>query len=284
MTCMSNPKVSIITPYRDAAVFLPGVIANIKSQVFSDWESLLIDHGSIDHGYDLACRLTAADPRFRHLRVSWLTSDDRRLPAIPRNVGLAHARGDVVTFLDVDDLWHPDKLKRQLDFHQKSQLDISVTAYAKFHQDGLFTFALRVPPESAKIRRELFYHNPIPMLSVMVRRSCLAAGFPLIYHEDYALWLSLFAEKNNLRYGCLPQVLAFYRDHSSNHSNRRPELLRWTYGVFRAAGASRRLACLGVMRWCMWHLCHVLSASCVARSHRLSLSLLLTSEPISLGA
>ena len=112
------PDVSIITPFRDSAHFLPGLVANLQRQTLTNWECLLVDHGSADGGGDLARTLIATDPRFRLLVLPRLRAFDNQLPAIPRNRALAEIRSNLVAFLDVDDLWHPLKLERQLNFHQ----------------------------------------------------------------------------------------------------------------------------------------------------------------------
>ena len=116
------PVVSIITPFRDAAHFLPGLVANLQQQSFMDWECLLVNHGSKDGGGELAKTLIASDTRFRLIELPRFREFDNQLPAIPRNKALLEAQSELIAFLDVDDLWHPLKLERQLRFHRNTHL------------------------------------------------------------------------------------------------------------------------------------------------------------------
>ena len=128
------PLVTVITPYRNAAHWLPGLVETLQKQTYGHWECLLVNHGSTDAGAELLNDLVADDSRFRCFEVP-LPSDGRHPeggPAVPRNLALAHAAGDLICFLDVDDLWHPCKLERQVQVHMEQHLDLSVTAYYRW--------------------------------------------------------------------------------------------------------------------------------------------------------
>lgn len=240
--------VSVITPYCNAAHFLPGLVWSLQQQTHHDWECLLIDDQSSDDGPALLERLTIGDPRFHLLALPPRSGVHQRLPAVPRNLGLSRAQGPLVAFLDVDDLWHPLKLERQLAFHRRGHLDLSVTAYGRFQGMEQPAVALRCPPERVSLSR-LRRGNPIPLLTVMLRRELLADGFALLPHEDYLQWLNLFRKHSGLRYGCLNEVLACYRLHDSNVSRRQPTLLSWTYRVFRQHGMGRAQALAQLVCW-----------------------------------
>ena len=71
------PLVTVITPYRNAAHWLPGLVETLQKQTYGHWECLLVDHGSTDVGAELLNDLVADDSRFRCFEVS-LLSDGRR--------------------------------------------------------------------------------------------------------------------------------------------------------------------------------------------------------------
>lgn len=243
------PLISIITPYRNGEDFLADLASNLQAQTYSHWECLLINHNSDDRGPSIANSLATRDRRFRALEES----DPRPFPALPRNTGLAKAMGELICFLDVDDLWHPSKLEEQLAFHSHNNLDFSVTSYGRFQPNrggavidesgtGLpSAWNTRHPPMTMSHGR-LLWDNPIPMLTVMVNKEVLdgltnAGGpFALIHHEDYLLWLILWRQRPLLRYGQLRKVLAFHRRHSNNITATRWKMIYWTYNVYRASG------------------------------------------------
>jgi teichuronic acid biosynthesis glycosyltransferase TuaG len=163
---------------------------------------------------------------------------------------VAQARGELICFLDVDDLWHPEKLERQLKFHKDNQLEFSVTYYGRFHPKEVETADPGALPKQWRVRRppavmntrKLSLVNPIPMLTVMINRRLLSlptleyGPFSLIHHEDYLLWLTLWRHLPNLKYGCLNHTLAFHRRHANNLTVNRWRMLSWTYQVYRAHG------------------------------------------------
>jgi glycosyltransferase involved in cell wall biosynthesis len=107
-----TPLVSVVLPFLDESRFLESAVATVLAQEERRWELLLVDDGSTDGSGDLADRLAATEPsRARVLRHPG--GVNRGLPA-SRNLGIRHARGEFVAFLDADDTWTPDKLTRQV--------------------------------------------------------------------------------------------------------------------------------------------------------------------------
>jgi glycosyltransferase involved in cell wall biosynthesis len=107
-----QPRVSVIMPFLDSARFIAESIDSVRAQSFADWELLLCDDGSTDGSTAIARRFAEADP----LRVRWLEHEGhaRRGASAARNLGLKHARGELIAFLDADDVWLPDKLSDQV--------------------------------------------------------------------------------------------------------------------------------------------------------------------------
>jgi len=98
------PKVSVVLPAYNAALFIQQTIASITVQSFGDFEIIVIDDGSIDATAEIAA---AQDPRVR------VVQQPNQGIAVARNVGISHARGEWIAFMDHDDLWHPQKLRAQ---------------------------------------------------------------------------------------------------------------------------------------------------------------------------
>lgn len=105
----SNPRVSVVIGVYNCGPFLDATIASVARQEFEDWELILVDDGSTDATPHIIERWVAADPRVRSVR-----QPNSGRPAPARNRGIREARGEIIAFLDGDDLFHPGKLARQV--------------------------------------------------------------------------------------------------------------------------------------------------------------------------
>jgi glycosyltransferase involved in cell wall biosynthesis len=109
---MTKPLVSAITIFLNAERFMHEAVASVLAQTYDNWELLLVDDGSTDGSTALAHRYAARHPR----QVQYLQHDghQNRGMSVSRNLGIRHARGKYIAFLDADDVWLPHKLERQL--------------------------------------------------------------------------------------------------------------------------------------------------------------------------
>ena len=90
-------KISVIVPVYNAEQWLERCVDSIVAQTYTDWELLLIDDGSTDRSGDICDRYAASDPRIQalHKPNGGVSS--------ARNLGLDHAQGEWITFVDSDD-------------------------------------------------------------------------------------------------------------------------------------------------------------------------------------
>ena len=98
------PFFSIIMPCYNAQETLGDSIQSVLDQTCSDWELLCVDDGSSDATPRLLKAWAKQDARIRVLPI------ENRGPAVARNYGASQAKGDIMCFLDADDLWTADKL------------------------------------------------------------------------------------------------------------------------------------------------------------------------------
>ena len=109
----SQPLVSVITIFLDAAPFLRESIESVRSQTYSNWELLLIDDGSSDGSTEIAQHYAALDPkRIRYLEHP---GHENRGMSASRNLGIANGSGEMIAFLDADDVFLSDKLDQQVE-------------------------------------------------------------------------------------------------------------------------------------------------------------------------
>lgn len=105
------PTVSVILIFLDAATYFDEALTSVREQTYRHWELILVDDGSTDGSTAIARRAAAADSRIRYLAHP---GHENRGMSASRNLGIAQADGDLVAFLDADDVFLPEKLEHQV--------------------------------------------------------------------------------------------------------------------------------------------------------------------------
>jgi glycosyltransferase involved in cell wall biosynthesis len=104
-----NPLVSIIIPVFNRPKELASALRSVSAQTFSDWEVIVVDDASTDASSEIAFQV---GPRGK---VRVIRHEKNEGPSEARNSGISAARGRYVSFLDSDDSWHPEKLRKQVE-------------------------------------------------------------------------------------------------------------------------------------------------------------------------
>ncbi len=264
------PLLSVVMPAWNAERFVADAIGSVLAQTVPDWELLVINDGSTDGTAAILADCQRRDPRIRVL--GWA---ENRGIAHARNLGLASARGDLIAFLDSDDVWHPAKIARQVAFMLRERADISYTGYHRVLEGEDSGRLVRVPPEVTY--RTMLRRNWIPFSTAMVSRPTCGAHRmrPLGSAEDFAYWLALLRDGSR-RAVSLDQPLMGYRVRSDSVSANKLRKARNVWRVFRkqeSFGRPRALAYLG------GYVCHWLKFRAQLASQRKELCLAADPDP-----
>jgi glycosyltransferase involved in cell wall biosynthesis len=167
----SGTLVSVIMPTRDRAYVIGDAIASIRAQTHARWELLVCDDGSSDATGDLVASI--GDDRVRYLPLA------KRGAAAARNHGLRAAHGEIIAYLDSDNVWHPRYLECILaEFDRAAGICCTRANYAEVEIDGdrARVTRYRIPPYSYDA---LCDHNFIDLNTFAHRRSLfeLFGGF-----------------------------------------------------------------------------------------------------------
>lgn len=112
-----KPLISVIIIFLDGEQFLKEAIASVFTQTYEHWELLLVDDGSTDDSTAIAQRYAQQHPdKIRYLEHE---GHQNRGMSASRNLGIRHAKGEFVGFLDADDIWLPQKLEEQIGILKK---------------------------------------------------------------------------------------------------------------------------------------------------------------------
>ncbi|HAZ47359.1 MAG TPA: glycosyl transferase family 2 [Cyanobacteria bacterium UBA11369] len=108
----SKPLVSAIIIFLNGEQFIVDAIASIFAQTYDHWELLLVDDGSTDKSTAIAQGYAQKYPE----KVRYLEHENHqnRGMSASRNLGIKHAKGNYIGFLDADDIWLPQKLEQQV--------------------------------------------------------------------------------------------------------------------------------------------------------------------------
>jgi glycosyltransferase involved in cell wall biosynthesis len=111
-----QPLVSVIMIFLNEETFIQESIESVLAQTYDRWELLLIDDGSTDRSSKIALEYTAQYPD----RIIYLDHPDHQNCGMSatRNLGIQHAKGEYIAFLDGDDVYLPDKLTQQVEIMQ----------------------------------------------------------------------------------------------------------------------------------------------------------------------
>lgn len=220
-----SPKVSVVVPTHRRPALLAEALASVAAQTVGDWECIVADDRSGRETEAMLECLAADDPRFVVLRVEAGT------PARARNAALARCRGELVAFLDDDDLWLPDKLEAQLAAFDPD----AILVCSRIEEFG----AREARWPAGEVPREITFErmlegNLVATSTAIVRRRDLdvVGGFDetLAMAEDYELWLRL-ARRGRVRF--VDRVLCRYRVHPGNVSGDEARMLRHVDEVMR---------------------------------------------------
>lgn len=220
-----GPRVSVIIPAWNRAGTILEAIHSVLSQTFVSLEVIVVDDGSTDGTAAAVRERHGADPRVV------LLSQANQGPAAARNAGIGRARGELIAFLDSDDLWDPEKLAAQvghLDAHPVAGLtfcDARVQdergpqARTRFESKGF--------GGDCSLRGLVEARFPLCTPSVLIRREALAdaggfdASFPCA--EDWDLWIRLVDRREAV---CLMTPMVTIRRGAGSLSRGRP-LEKW---------------------------------------------------------
>lgn len=122
-------KVSIIIPCYNSEAYLGACMDSVLAQTMEDFEAILIDDGSVDGTLAVAQAYAGRDTRVRVL------AQENRGVAAARNLGLEHARGEWITFVDSDDLLPEEALQTMLSGADEN-VDMVVCPHETFDENG----------------------------------------------------------------------------------------------------------------------------------------------------
>lgn len=209
MVIIENPLVSIIVPTYNAEKYIEKTLNSVFEQTYTNWEIILIDDVSTDNTRNIVEKYTYKK------NVRFVQSTQKLYTPGARNKGIELSIGKYIAFLDADDFWHKNKLKKQIAFlESNNNIIISFTGVEKVNSEGKQLGELIIPKKITYV--ELLKGNKICCSSVIINQELLGNfkfNEEIKIVEDYALWLKILRESGSIASG-INEPLTYYRVHN----------------------------------------------------------------------
>lgn len=197
--------VSVITPIYNAEKVIERTLESVFNQTYKKIEIVLVDDCSTDNSkYVIQKYLN------KHHEIIYYCQESNQGAGAARNKALEIAKGQYVAFLDADDVWHPEKIEKQINLLKKKDGAFSYTAIQMVDEND------NIVKTKRKVREQIDYkfllHNTMIATSTVVIDRTKLGDFRMPLRrggQDYATWLMLLRD-GTVAYG-IDEALEDYR-------------------------------------------------------------------------
>lgn len=225
---MSQPKISVIVPAYNAAVFISDAIESLLIQTSPNWELVIVDDGSTDNTLDILKKYATLDNRIK------VFTQENSGPSAARKYGVEHSTGQWITFLDADDCLISDAI----DIFTKKTKEKSSNIYIFSHQEGEWEFdwqykSLTINYDKYRTAaiRQLFCKGPVCKLfnkAVMCGGQVLEQPAKMNYGEDWVMNIRIAFQLNSTATFC-EEIVYKYRIDTNPQSLTKTHKPAWDY-------------------------------------------------------
>lgn len=220
--------VSIVVPVYKCENFIEETINNIKEQLYTNWELLLVNDCSPDNSKEII------ENFLDDKRIKLINHEKNSGAGVARNTGIENASGRFLCFLDSDDQWEKDKLSKQVEFMKEHDAAFSFTGYQFCDENCKRTGAIVKVPETMTYKQAL-KNTTIFTSTVMFDLSKLTKEdikMPDVRKgQDSATWWKVL-KKIDKAYG-LNENLVLYRRTNDSLSANKWKALKRTWNLYR---------------------------------------------------
>ncbi len=204
-----TPLVSVVIPTYNRARDLERALKSVVGQTYSSWETIVVDNHSSDETDDLV-------NSFREARIKLIKIRNNGVVAASRNLGIRHAAGEYVAFLDSDDWWMSEKLTESIDYLERGADVVYHDMFlVKRYGQIFFWRGNRGRDLKSPVFQDLIVNgNALMNSSVVARKRVLQAigslseDPALIAIEDCDAWLRIARITD--RFTKVPKTLGYY--------------------------------------------------------------------------
>ena len=229
MVNLKKDLVSIVIPVYNAEKYVEETIKTFQNQTYKNWEAIFVDDCSTDNSKEIITKYSKTDKR-----IKYVCQEQNGGPALARNKGVDLAKGQFFCYMDADDLWQKDKLKKQVEFMKTKQCAFSFTSYEYANEEGVPTGKKVIAKEQYRYKQAL-KNNIISTITVMFNLKLIDKELikmpDLKYVEDTATWWKIL-RKGYVAYG-LKDVFSVYRRMKKSQSSNKLRTQKPLWNLYR---------------------------------------------------
>jgi len=215
------PLISIIINCYNGEKYLNECIKSVLNQSYTNWEIIFFDNNSSDQSLQII-------NTYKDKRIKLFYSRNKKILSLykARNLAISYAKGEYITFLDVDDLWRKNKLKEQVNFSKKNpDIKIIYSNYSVLDErKKIFYTQYKIKLPSGFIAQKLLDNYCTGIVTLFIEKKLLNKykfkdKYTIIGDFDLVIRLSL-----KYKIMSIQKPLSIYRVHGSNLSLRKIDL------------------------------------------------------------
>lgn len=215
-----SSKVSIVMPAYNAGETIVRAIKSVKNQSYKNWVLYVIDDCSTDNTYSQIAGLLD-DSRIKYFR-----NDKNYGASITRNKGLDLSEEDIITFLDSDDVWDIDKLKKQMScFENGSEFILTNYNFITSKKTTKVEYKEKEVDEKSFLMKKY----RVCFSSVLYRKSKRTENirFKNVGHEDFLFLYELFRCFRTAKICTFPLVNYYVGENSLSSNKNKAVVWQW---------------------------------------------------------
>ena len=227
---INKPEVSIVMNCHNGEKYLVEAINSILKQTFKNWELIFWNNSSNDKSEEIF-------KSYKDKRLRYFYTPKKVSLYVSRNAAVKKARGKFIAFLDVDDIWLPNKLKLQLKKFKDKEVGLVYGKLIKFNKRSFFRkrqFITEKDLPEGYITKELLESYPVHLVTIMIRKEFIKNKkeiFKVKYNYlgdlDFVLRFSL-----KYKFAAVQECVAIYRQHDNqmqikNFKTKSLQFSRW---------------------------------------------------------
>ncbi|WP_300666780.1 glycosyltransferase family 2 protein [Fluviicola sp.] len=178
-------RFSIVIPLHNKAPYVCDTLQSIVDQTVLPFELILVDDKSTDGSLELATRFLQDVPeRFKSVRIEIVALEENRGVSVARNLGFAKTSGEIISFIDADDLYAPELIQKATQLMETQEMDFVVLGIQLFPGGIRYPDFPKIVPGLQEVETDAYLMKH-PLKTVTSRHFVMGVGSNVIARRKW---------------------------------------------------------------------------------------------------